>query len=480
MPDNYFISRCIFDIHEGLRDGLSHFSQISRAALIYAVGPRDPIQVYDPQELLRGHESRLKETYVDSGLWRKTVPPRQDAIQVDRIQREESLDLTGLISFGGRSRSVFYQMWFTEHHPDMCSTGPTERWLEHAAWRLSHDIANEDALYTGISGFFLKEYSTHAVRDYILDEMNVQLGWDSSMRIYPILEAVLGVCKTREEGSWPRGELVFVEPAVLSQMDFIALFPLSEQPQLENYKHVRKLLQSVERSDRKLVSDGKNLVGITQCNPKEFRITADFRGGHGFLKINDSSICSFSDGRFYSTSRHARLVEVEEALIEAEMDDESGTILFKIISDIVHHAEEQKHGCTLIVDLNDPPVEVSGQKLQKPLDLTQRPLLELAQSLSKVDGALHLGKSLELHGFACLLDGHAIAGEDRARGARFNSALRFTAEHDNLMVVVVSSDRPVSIIQGGIELNAQCWWTPVPGFVGSPPEMEAWLEEAGN
>jgi hypothetical protein len=46
--------------------------------------------------------------------------------------------LAGLISCGGRSSSVFFQMWFTDHHPDMCSIGPTERWLEHAAWRFSH------------------------------------------------------------------------------------------------------------------------------------------------------------------------------------------------------------------------------------------------------------------------------------------------------------------------------------------------------
>ena len=476
MPDITFINRCIFDILEGLRDGLSHFSQMSRAALIYTVGPDDPILVCDPQDLLRGHEPRLREIYLDSGQWRKTVLSPQNIFQVDHIHREEDLDLTGLISFGGRSDSLFYQMWFAEHHPDMCSTGPTERWLEHAAWRLSHDIANEDALYTGISGYFLREYSTHAVRDFILDEMNVQLGWDSPIRVYPILEAVLGISKTREEGTWPRGELVFVEPARLSKIDFIALFPLSEQPVLENYKHVRKLLQSVEKSERKLVSDGKTIVGISRGVLTEFRISADFRGGHGFLKLNDEPVCSFSNGSFHSSSRHARLVEVEEALIESEIDDDSATSLFKIIAEIVHYAEEKKHGCTLILDLNDPPVEVSGQKLQKPLDLTQRHLLELAKSLSKVDGALHMGKDLELHGFACLLDGHAIPGEDRARGARFNSALRFTAEHDKLLVVVVSSDRPVSVIQDGLELNAQCRWAPVSGFMSAPSEMREWIK----
>ena len=61
----------------------------------------------------------------------------------------------------------------------MCSIGPTERWLEHAAWRFAHDMANESALYTGISGSFLREYATHAVRDDVVDRMNLLLGWDT-------------------------------------------------------------------------------------------------------------------------------------------------------------------------------------------------------------------------------------------------------------------------------------------------------------
>jgi hypothetical protein len=266
---------------------------------------------------------------------------------------------------------------------------------------------------------------------------------------------------------------------MLSKIDFMALFPLSEQPVLENYKHVRKLLQSVEKSERRLISEGKTIVGITRNDLTGFRISADFRGGHGFLKLNDEAVCSFSNGSFHSSSRRARLVEVEEALIESVVDNDSATSLFKIITGIVHYAEEKKHGCTLILDLNDSPVEISGQRLQNPLDLTKGHLLELSKSLSKVDGALHVGKDLHLHGFACLLDGHAIPGEDRARGARFNSALRFTAEHHKLLVVVVSSDRPVSIIQGGLELNAQCRWAPVSGFMSAPLELKEWIKAGG-
>jgi hypothetical protein len=102
-------------------------------------------------------------------------------------------------------------------------------------------------------------------------------------------------------------------------------------------------------------------------------------------------------------------------------------------------------------------------------------MLDLAKSLSKVDGALHIGADLRLHGFACLLDGRTIVGENRARGARFNSALRFTAEHENLIVVVVSADRPVSVIHRGIDLNASPDWRPISQSLVQPPTLEEWL-----
>jgi DNA integrity scanning protein DisA with diadenylate cyclase activity len=142
---------------------------------------------------------------------------------------------------------------------------------------------------------------------------------------------------------------------------------------------------------------------------------------------------------------------------------------------LVHAAQESKSGCTLVIDLNHEPIIISGQKLAESLDLQKPHLLELATSLSKVDGALHIGQDLRLHGFACLLDGRAIPGEDRARGARFNSALRFTAERQNILVVVVSVDRPVAIIQEGVEISAQCQWAPLTSCLFHPLTLDAWI-----
>ena len=73
-------------------------------------------------------------------------------------------------------------------------------------------------------------------------------------------------------------------------------------------------------------------------------------------------------------------------------------------------------------------------------------------------------------------NGRTIPGEDRSRGARFNSALRFTAERPELIVVVVSADRPVSIIQSGVELSAQCDLRPTPGGIAPSRPLTEWID----
>lgn len=476
INENSFKNLCLYHVVDGLSAGLSQFSGPSRAALIYAEHPTDPVRIYDPQDLLRGHEPRLRELYVDTDEWRQQGPDTTAMTSFGDVHPEKNLGLAGLISFGGRSRSIFYQMWFTEHHPDVCSIGPIERWLEHTTFLLANDFASENTLYAGSSGYVLREYAVHAVRDYVLDEVNVMLGWDTKVLVLPILDAILAISKTAEEGSKPRGHLVFVAPDDLPGLEFLIRFPREVRPSLSNYKHVRKLLQAVERSARKLVSDGLNIVGVIEGRMPECRLTAEYRGGHGFLRLAGNPVCSFSDGRFIASNRQACLVDLEELLLESVLDSEKRSALFRIVRDIVNHAGEGKFGCTIVLDLNRTPLGISGQLLDRPIDLEEAKYLDLARSLAKVDGALHIGADLWLHAFGCLLDGHAVPGENLSRGARFNSALRFTSEHTNVIVVVVSSDKPVSVIQQGVELTARCEWKPFTKLVEAPPILADWIQ----
>ena len=470
-----FISRCVSDILNGLSDGLTHFSGSSRAAVIFALNSDSPMMICDPQNLLRGHEPILHSLYLEPLDWRHKVQVSSDTKDFSYVKPVKDLGLAGLLSNGGYSGSIFFQQWFTEHHPDLCSTGPTECWLEHAAWRFSHDMANEKDLYTGISGSFLREYATHAVRDYIVDQINLYLGWDTMIRVYPVLDAILIISETREEGSWPEGQLLFVDPCMLNQLNFLIKFQEEIRPRLVNVKHVRKLLLTVENSGRCLVSDGKTIIGICDDKLPPFSIRAEFQGRQGFLKVNQNKICSFADGRFNSTTYQSKLVQLEELLLESELDQSDSYFIFKIVVSLVHHAQLRKHGCTIVIDLNQQPLPISGQTLTPALDLRQPHMLKMAKSLIKVDGALHIGADQHLHGFACLLDGRSFPGEDLARGARYNSALRFTAEHHKIIVVVVSSDRPVSVIQQGVDVNAVCSWRQAGGCIYPLNLLDSWI-----
>ncbi len=473
--DQEFVATCIRDTIRGLRAGISLFSGPSSVAVIYSLKPKGPLHIFDPQNLLGDHISILRSSYLEGRNWAEREGIYSNRSTYNLIEYCNDIQLDGVISYGGKSATVAYQMWFTEHHPDVFSIGPTERWLEHTVLRFSHDMANKKDLYTGISGSFLREYDMHAIRDHIKKETASRFGGEAKLRIYPILDAVLGISKTREERAWPSGELIFVEPQLMHQIKFLARFKINEQPQLDHYKHVRKLLQSVTHSGRKLISDGQTILGISDRTLPDFCLIADFQGRTGFLKMNEDGICSFADGRFSSTTHQAKLFEVEEALIDYKLDTTVRTQLFQIISTLVHNAQNQKHGCSLVLDLNPTPTHISGQPLYRPMDLRQADLLELACALSKVDGALHIGSDCRLYGFACLLDGRTIHGEDRARGARYNSALRFSTEHSDTLLVVVSSDRPVSVIQYGMEFKNQSTWRAAKFSTPEPMELEEWL-----
>jgi len=472
MSKTSFENICIFHILEGLRDGLSHFSKPSRAALIYAEKPDSPPRICDPQDLLSGHEPKLRDFYLYSTKWRGDA---SNANELQIIENDgDGLDLTGIISLATRSKHMHYQAWFTDEHPDMCSVGPTKHWLEYAAGLISQNFATRDVQNLDTAGFVLQHCANHAVRDYIIDERSRQ-GWlDTHIRVYSFLDAVLGVSGTQEEGEWPRGRVVVVEPNQLDKVRFVCRFPAMEQPQLVDVKHVRKLLQAVEESGRVLVSDGKRVLGIAIGSMPGAYLAAQFSGTHGFLWLKNSLICSFADGRFHSSNLRANLVQLEELLLETDMDMGDQHTLLQIVSLMVNRVRDRKHGCTLVIDTGDKQLSMAGQHFEQPLDLQESSQLKLACSLAKLDGAVHVGRDLKLHGFAGLMDGRTVPGENRARGARFNSALRFTAEHEDLIVVVVSSDRPVSIIKNGLELTALCQFDQI-GGPSRPPLLAEWI-----
>jgi len=469
----------IVNVMEGLAEGLSQFCGPTRVALIYAERPDDPLRICDPAHLLDGHEPRLRELYLESNTWRECDLSLEEMRFFGDIVPEKDLGLSGVISYGGRSGAIFYQIWFVDHHPDLCSTGPIERWLEHAVCLLSHDFVTEDAFYTGSSRYVLREYATYAVRDYILDALNLLIGWDMPFHVTDVLNSILGLSKMTEEGALPEGILAIADMETLDGLEFLIRLPKLERPNLGNLKHVRKLLTAVHDKELMLVSDGRDVVGIVPFVRDIPAIIADFRKNYGFVSVGKQRVCSFSDGKFYATNREPHLVELEELLLEKDLDEDTRYALFGVVMTIVRQAIRNRHGAAIVLDLNYPVIPISGQRVETPIELTNARNLKLACALSKLDGAIHIGADLKLYAFSCLLDGLAAPNEDRSRGARYNSALRFTAQHPEVIVITVSADRPVSVFQEGVDLTRKYFQEDVTAneIFRESKTLEEWLSE---
>ena len=97
MDEYAFNCSCIRESMEGLREGLTHFSGPSRTAVIYAIKPEDPIYIYDPQNLLAGHEPKIKELYLDVDAWRRRINLCYDKKKFSNLVPEKNLELAGLI-----------------------------------------------------------------------------------------------------------------------------------------------------------------------------------------------------------------------------------------------------------------------------------------------------------------------------------------------------------------------------------------------
>ena len=119
----------------------------------------------------------------------------------------------------------------------------------------------------------------------------------------------------------------------------------------------------------------------------------------------------------------------------------------KRIWDIIQAAQESGHGTTLVVS-KDPEAEAARLGSE---GMTIDPdYVEPDQivRLASIDGAVFVGPDGRCHAFGVILDGVANERGDRARGARFNSAIRYqnTVETPNSMIIVISDDGTIDLL----------------------------------
>ncbi|MDQ7827312.1 MAG: DNA integrity scanning protein DisA nucleotide-binding domain protein [Candidatus Eremiobacteraeota bacterium] len=476
FPVQYYLS--IFSILEGSRMGLSQFSDCSRVSALIAFTREGPLFVFDPQDLLREHVKEFREIYGEAGNWKNNAPDVSN-FSFGMYQIAKTDEIPMLISFGAYSKSVFYQMWFTEKHLNCCSEGPTIRWLQHATGLLVNEIALGGNILSD-SRYVMQGYALRAVGHHLGGKLNCILHRDSRLPIMDILETILDISTAIEEGVRASGRLIFCETEIIKNLRLHASFDNSVAISLSDVKHIRKLLQAVDNQEYSLLANEKKLVGIYKGKFFDNTIIADFKNGCGDIRFGSEIVCTFRDGKFYSTRHIVDLTSFETILKEVGFSTARQERLLNITRKIVQSARDERHGCTLIIQLGELQLTLAGQKLMEPLDLENPENIEIAISMAKIDGALHIDGNAKLYAFACLLDGPQRENEDRSRGARFNSSLRFTGVHLDTVAIIVSEDGPVSIISKGEHINKAIKWKSIDRVEINPPELKTWLKANGN
>jgi len=116
---------------------------------------------------------------------------------------------------------------------------------------------------------------------------------------------------------------------------------------------------------------------------------------------------------------------------------------------IVETAMEQTHGTTIVITerAGEEAARLAGQATPiEPVVLGE----EMIRRVTSIDGAVLLDAEGRCHAIGAILDGRATAKGRPARGARYNSALRYVCDAGcPTLAVVISEDGRVDVLPDG-------------------------------
>ena len=109
-------------------------------------------------------------------------------------------------------------------------------------------------------------------------------------------------------------------------------------------------------------------------------------------------------------------------------------------------ASEQEHGTMLVVHrdaANEAARLVPQAQLIEPVRLQD----DMLRAMTNIDGAVLVSPDGLCHAVGVILDGTATGQGDSARGARYNSAVRYRqAAGDACLVIIVSEDGMINLL----------------------------------
>lgn len=419
-------SLLIFWVVEGVRRGLTNFAGTTEVSLILRREEFGNGFFVDDQQLL----SRLDRDMLSTPINQKKAW-NEEYLVVNKVFRWRVIP-------NGRKRGQQYE-WFVRTKA-FIDARIIKMWLDIATNVLHKGLESNSVDSSALSTLFLENLGPSIVGSILADLSRFQPDQMRQFKVTDALKMCARLSLSKEEGSSPTGNISFFDFVAKESLDLLLKFDQSIQ--FSDTKRIGKILQSV-RKGGSLLSDYSGVIGISskEC-PDRKAVLVSFTKGSGWVSCDEQVICRIVDGQFRSAQVVDALNEIENAL-----QPDANEQCVQRVGGIVKYSVADRHGCTIVIDFAEPPAVIPGERLNEPLNWTESS--DVVKNMAKIDGAMHLDGEGRLLAFGCLLDGQASLLEDRSRGARFNSALRFSQANADVCVIVVSSDGPLTIFRSG-------------------------------
>jgi len=326
--------------------------------------------------------------------------------------------------------------------PDSLLDSALEKVLEYASQVLRSSQPGSDLLE------FTREYTEfcRAAAKGLMQRVALSVGVGSGLNLFECCNAIASV---RNEGVGIKGRLLFCHPSELAsalKLEFCQSVPLTESG------WSRKLVGASSSANTLIVS-GVGGATISICGIGESAAPAH-GGPHETFSVEFTEHHRWQltlDGECLMHVRYG-LPSIPSDLVDRSYLEELYREFFpdcaeqdlKRFLKMADVAIEQRYGTMLVVteEASTEAVRLESQGTRVEPTLLTSSLVRLVTSL---DGAVLLDPQGFCHAVGVILDGPATPEGTPARGARYNSAIRYTSALEKCLVLVVSEDGFVDI-----------------------------------
>lgn len=225
----------------------------------------------------------------------------------------------------------------------------------------------------------------------------------------------------------------------------------SESDEVIRLMDIRKVRKLLEITYRKSKDDGLSLACVG--NKVKGYISSDkIKDNFYLVEFNGCGKWSFShqgkkNSKIVINDRRAHLIAADsimkEEFISIYDDIFEQEVNSEFVWTIVEEAQKQKHGTMLLFTENALVEKERLKNAGYEVEISDNNDRKYIEAITGIDGAVLLDQNGKVHMIGVILDGEmSPKGTTMARGARYNSAVKYSYSHRNEkhLVVVISED----------------------------------------